>query len=75
MLYKRYQYYSNKGKVWTKWFRWNSDILDKWQINNKLLNEYKDETQLTPEELVEANLNFVEKEKKTAKRRTSKKVK
>ncbi len=41
MTLKRFQYYSNKGIVWTEWFEWDSDIKDKWQLKNKLLNEYK----------------------------------
>ena len=41
MIYKRYQYWSRDGIVWTDWFKWNSDLRDKWQLKNKLLNEYK----------------------------------
>lgn len=43
MIYKRYQYYSRDGIVWTDWFKWNSTIRDKWQLKNKLLNEYKED--------------------------------
>lgn len=40
--FKRYQYRSKDGIVWTDWFEWNSSIRDKWQLKNKLLNEYKE---------------------------------
>ena len=43
MVYKRYQYFSKDGIKWTNWFEWDSDLRDKWQFKNKLLNEYKDE--------------------------------
>lgn len=34
---------TSEGPKWTKWFKCKySD--DKWQLKNKLLNEYKDET-------------------------------
>ena len=42
MTYKRYQYWSFEGIVWTKWFPWNSTLRDKWQFKNKLLNEYEE---------------------------------
>lgn len=42
MTYKRYQYYAKDGIQWTNWFPWNSDIRDKWQFKNKLLNEYEE---------------------------------
>ena len=41
MVYKRYEYYTREGKVWTDWFEWESDIRDPWQLKNKLRNEYK----------------------------------
>ena len=42
MVLKRYQYYSKEGIMWTEWFPWESTIRDKWQLKNKLLNEYKE---------------------------------
>lgn len=42
--YKRYQYYSKNGIVWTNWFPVDkSATREKWQVQNKLLNEYKTE--------------------------------
>lgn len=43
MLYKRYQYWSKEGKKFTDWFIWNSTIKPKYQFNNKLINEYKED--------------------------------
>lgn len=47
MTYKRYEYWSNEGKVWTDWFIWKSDLKPEFQINDKrifcrLKNEYKE---------------------------------
>lgn len=49
MIYKRYQYWGIKGITWTKWFPYttNESIttlkrLEKWQIKNKLLNQFKE---------------------------------
>ena len=47
MTYKRYEYWSNKGKVWTKWFPWNCDLKPELQftdrrIISRLYNEYKE---------------------------------
>lgn len=44
MTYKRYQFYGKNGIEWTDWFPWNSNSREKWQLKNKLLNEYKDES-------------------------------
>lgn len=41
MIFKRYQYYSNEGIKWTEWFPWDSELTEKFQLKNKLLNEYK----------------------------------
>ena len=46
MTYKRYEYWSKKGKVWTNWFKWDSDINPEFQMNDRrifcrLKNEYK----------------------------------
>jgi hypothetical protein len=71
MLYKRYQYFSREGKVWTKWFPWSSDMMDKWQTNNKLLNEYKEESELSPEE----KEDDIPVEPKKKKKKTTKKTK
>lgn len=39
---KRYQYYSKDGIKWTNWFNVpNNTVKEKYQINGKLLNEYK----------------------------------
>ena len=40
-MLKRYEYWSNKGKVWTKWFRWNGEKLP--SPIKSLRVEYKDE--------------------------------
>ena len=47
MIYKRFEYWSNKGKQWTKWFPWNSDYKPEFQFTDKriisrLRNEYKE---------------------------------
>lgn len=55
MVYKRYQYYAVDGIKWTNWFKWPYESRDKRQMGNKLLNEYKDEANLTEEELSFAN--------------------
>ncbi len=46
MIYKRYEYWSKEGKVWTNWFNWNSDLKPELQMDDKrvfcrLKNEYK----------------------------------
>ena len=43
MTKKRYQYYSKDGIKWTKWFDWDSNLRDKWQLKNKLLNQYEED--------------------------------
>jgi len=43
MTKKRYQYYSSEGIKWTSWFNWDSDLRDKWQLKNRLLNEYEED--------------------------------
>lgn len=43
MTYKRYEYWVKGGKAWSSWFPWHSDMRDKWQMKNKLMNEYKEE--------------------------------
>ena len=43
MIYKRYEYWSKEGKKFTDWFPWNSFLRDKWQLKNRLLNEYKED--------------------------------
>ena len=41
---KRYQYYGpNREIKWTDWFPYRRPEQEKWQVKNKLLNEYKDE--------------------------------
>ena len=45
--FKRYQYWGREDgevkKLWTHWFRWDSDNRDPWQLKNKLKNEFKEE--------------------------------
>ena len=41
---KRYQLFTRDGIVWSKWFVWNGTIEEKWQLKNKLKNEYKEIT-------------------------------
>jgi hypothetical protein len=48
MIYKRYEYWSKEGKVWSKWFPWKSDLRPELQMEDRriisrLKNEYKDE--------------------------------
>ena len=48
MIYKRYEYWSKEGKVWSKWFPWKSDLRPELQLEDKRIlrkkkNEYKDE--------------------------------
>ena len=45
--FKRYEYWSNKGKVWTDWFPLNFDYKPELQMDDKrvisrLKNEYKE---------------------------------
>lgn len=47
MTYKRYEYWSNKGKVWTDWFEWDTDFKPELQMDDRrvfcrLKNEYKE---------------------------------
>lgn len=47
MTYKRYEYWSKEGKVWTGWFPWNCDLRPELQMDDRrifcrLKNEYKD---------------------------------
>ena len=42
MVQKRYQFWTKDGIQWTEWFDWDSDLRDKWQLKNRLLNEYKE---------------------------------
>jgi hypothetical protein len=39
--FKRYEYWSREGKVWSKWFPYTSDYCPRWQLDGKLKNEYK----------------------------------
>ena len=49
MIQKRYQYWSSTGIQWTPWFDYREDngqlrdlqVNEKWQVKNKLLNEYR----------------------------------
>lgn len=41
---KRYQYYSKEGIKWTNWFPlFEGAKRPKWQVKDKLLNEYKND--------------------------------
>ena len=43
MIYKRYQYWGLGNKiVWSPWFP-IKEIGEKWQLNNKLKNEYREQ--------------------------------
>lgn len=49
MIYKRYEYWSKIGKVWSDWFLWKSDLRPELQMEDKrifcrLKNEYKNES-------------------------------
>ena len=40
-MWKRYQRFSRGGKDWSQWFHLSDNcIQEKWQLKNKLLNEY-----------------------------------
>ena len=42
-LWKRYQRFTKDGIVWTRWFEVQENAeREKWQLKNKLLNEYKE---------------------------------
>ena len=38
---KRYEHYTKNGIEWTSWFEWDGEKY-KWQLKNKLKNEYRD---------------------------------
>ncbi len=44
---KRYEYWGSEGgkpvKKFTSWFKYESDYRPKYQLNRKLLNEYREE--------------------------------
>ena len=47
MIFKRYEYWSKNGKVWTDWFKWDSNLKPELQltdrrISSRLFNEYKE---------------------------------
>lgn len=42
-MLKRYQYYTKEGIKWTNWFHTQDTVKEKWQLKNKLRNEYKDD--------------------------------
>ena len=37
---KRYEFWSREGKKWTEWFEYDGEKY-KWQLKNKLKNEYR----------------------------------
>lgn len=49
MIQKRYQYWSGQGITWSGWFNYYPDngqlqtlrTEEKWQLKNKLLNEFR----------------------------------
>lgn len=41
--FKRYQMWTRDGLVWSEWFKWTGQDRPKWQLKDKLLNEYKEE--------------------------------
>lgn len=55
-MLKRFQYLGQGGKVlWSDWFEWRSDLKPKYQLERhpRLLNEYKDETEEIPQDLLQ----------------------
>ena len=49
MTYKRFEYWSSEGKVWSDWFEWDSNLKPELQMDDRrifcrLKNEYKDES-------------------------------
>ena len=47
MIYKRFEYWDKKGKVWSKWFPWKTTWKPELQMEDKrifcrLKNEYKE---------------------------------
>lgn len=43
ILETRYQYYAKDGIKWTKWFPISfKSVREKWQLKNKLKNEYRE---------------------------------
>lgn len=42
---KRYQTWTRDGISWSKWFRAFGSLDEKWQLSNKLKNEYKEVTE------------------------------
>ena len=44
MKIKRYQTWTRDGIQWSYWFPYSGDENEKWQLNNKLKNEYKEVT-------------------------------
>ena len=49
MTYKRYEYWSKEGKVWSDWFPWDSDLRPELQMDDRrifcrLRNEYREES-------------------------------
>lgn len=45
MTIKRYQRWTKDGLSWSKWFPWVGSMEEKFQIKNKLSNEYKEVTE------------------------------
>lgn len=53
MIYKRYQHWSKDGIVWSKWFPYNGERY-KYQLKSGgLLNEYRDETEDIPKDILQ----------------------
>lgn len=47
MTYKRYEYWSKEGKVWSKWFPWKTTWKPEFQMEDRrvfcrLKNEYEE---------------------------------
>ena len=40
-VYKRYQFWSRNGLEWSSWYEWTGQDCPKWQLKNRLINEYK----------------------------------
>lgn len=42
MRLKRYETWTKDGKMWSDWFEWDGLTDEKWQLKNKLKNEFKE---------------------------------
>ena len=40
MKIKRYERFTRHGVTWSPWFKFNGECDEKWQLKNKLKNDY-----------------------------------